>query len=256
MSLVVSLRIPDGIVVAADSLSTSQSILDIKAVGQDGKEVPIQQFSIPFSASSYTQKVFSLFKNYAFTSFALGIINQRSIHYHIKQFEKLYPKSNENLEKVKNAIIRYFENELLEQMPDYKTKVPKGQCLLGFQLSGYEDVNNKQVGTTYEVFLGGPDIVENRFDIIGCRFNGDLRFINTFAEIGNKINFGFFTLQDAIDFCNFIIQTTATFQRFAIATGVPTVGGDIDIALVTPFNGFQWIKRKKIMEILEQNDGK
>ena len=30
------------------------------------------------------------------------------------------------------------------------------------------------------------------------------------------------------------------------------VGGDVDVALITPFHGFQWLKRKSIMEVLDR----
>ena len=51
------------------------------------------------------------------------------------------------------------------------------------------------------------------------------------------------TLQDAIDYAIFLIRTTIDYQRFA--TMVPTVGGDIDVAIITHHGGFQWIQEKK-----------
>lgn len=65
------------------------------------------------------------------------------------------------------------------------------------------------------------------------------------------INWGTMTLQDAIDFCSLIIETTSAIQRFsdgiAMNPGdVPGVGGPIDIAVITPDKGFVWITRKKL----------
>jgi hypothetical protein len=57
-------------------------------------------------------------------------------------------------------------------------------------------------------------------------------------------------LQDAIEYARFLIRTTIDFQRFTDGTNsdkgsIPGVGGDIDIAVVTP-TGFEWISRKSL----------
>jgi hypothetical protein len=57
-----------------------------------------------------------------------------------------------------------------------------------------------------------------------------------------------FSVQDAIDYAEFLIQTTISHQRFSQT--IPSVGGDIDIALVTPFDGFQWIRQKPLGKVL------
>jgi len=49
-------------------------------------------------------------------------------------------------------------------------------------------------------------------------------------------------IQDAIDLAKFLAETTVSFVRFL--PGANTVGGDLDIAAVTKFEGFRWIKRK------------
>jgi hypothetical protein len=47
---------------------------------------------------------------------------------------------------------------------------------------------------------------------------------------------------DAIDLARFLVETTKLYVRFSI--GSNTVGGEIDIAVVTKHEGFKWIKRK------------
>jgi hypothetical protein len=59
-----------------------------------------------------------------------------------------------------------------------------------------------------------------------------------------------FSLQDAIDYAKFLIRTTADYQRFSGKW--QTVGGEIDIALITNRNGFQWIAQKQLYQILEK----
>jgi hypothetical protein len=65
------------------------------------------------------------------------------------------------------------------------------------------------------------------------------------------INWGTMTLQDAIDFCILMTRTTESIQRFSDGTcltpgGITGVGGDIDIAVITPEKGFVWFKKKKL----------
>lgn len=48
--------------------------------------------------------------------------------------------------------------------------------------------------------------------------------------------------RDAIDLADFLVETTKRFVRFL--PGADTVGGCTDIAVVTKYEGFKWIKRK------------
>ncbi len=58
------------------------------------------------------------------------------------------------------------------------------------------------------------------------------------------IDYEHMSLQDAMDFAVFIVRTTMDAQRFN-QSGVKGVGGDIDVAIITP-EGFKWIQQKKL----------
>jgi hypothetical protein len=65
------------------------------------------------------------------------------------------------------------------------------------------------------------------------------------------INWGTMTLQDAVDFCVLMTRTTESIQRFSDGTqmtpgGIPGVGGEIDIAVISPEKGFRWLSQKKL----------
>jgi hypothetical protein len=49
-------------------------------------------------------------------------------------------------------------------------------------------------------------------------------------------------VQDAIELAEFLVDTTIKFIRFA--PGAPTVGGPIEIAAITKHEGFRWVRRK------------
>ena len=59
-------------------------------------------------------------------------------------------------------------------------------------------------------------------------------------------------MQDAIDFCTLIIETTSAIQRFsdgikANPGDLPGVGGLVEVFTITPEEGFKWVRKKKIM---------
>lgn len=65
------------------------------------------------------------------------------------------------------------------------------------------------------------------------------------------VQWGTMTLQDAIDFCTLMIQTTSAIQRFsdgitADPGDMPGVGGSVDVAVITPDKGFVWVNKKKL----------
>jgi len=93
---------------------------------------------------------------------------------------------------------------------------------------------------------------------------GNIKFVNEITQkLGEEeinkqlrnleyvVQWGTMTLQDAIDFCTLMIQTTSAIQRFSdgIAADpgdVPGVGGPIDVAVITPDKGFVWVNKKKL----------
>jgi len=265
VSLVVSLRVPDGIVVAADSLTTSQNLIEFVARDINlecancketirGQEIELPPIPIPFSASSYTQKLLPIHKRYAISAFGKGVLNNKSMYYHVKQFERL--AGRDALVETFNCFIRYLEAELLLEYPQYREEAPADWHPIGFHINGFENDSQKLAGVTYELFIGRDNIIQRR-DNIGCTIGGEMKVVHKLWELAKEdkrvqFKYGLLSLQDAIDLSIFFINTTSTFQRFT--NEVQTVGGEIDIALLTPFHGFQWIKRKKLMEILEETD--
>ena len=75
--------------------------------------------------------------------------------------------------------------------------------------------------------------------------------INELNKMEYVINWGTITLQDAIDFCVLMTRTTENIQRFSDGSflspgGIAGVGGEVDIAIITPEKGFAWLKKKKL----------
>lgn len=51
-------------------------------------------------------------------------------------------------------------------------------------------------------------------------------------------------IQDAIDLARYLVEVTIGFTKFSIAKQPKTVGGPIEIAVITKHEGFRWVQRK------------
>ena len=124
--------------------------------------------------------------------------------------------------------------------------------------------DSKEKGKEYGAsWIGQIDVVSRIVLGFDGRI-GNLKFIQEAAQkYGHKeinkqlrsleyaIQWGTMTLQDAIDFCVLMIQTTSAIQRFsdgivADPGDMPGVGGPVDVAVITPNKGFVWINKKKL----------
>jgi hypothetical protein len=254
MSITVSLRVPDGIVLASDSLAT------VKAVPVPQEEfvtcpdcagrIPYSRLISPppttFPASPNANRLFSLKGKIGILCFGADFLTKRTIENHIFEFEK-----NENIEKIKvkevtEKLEAYFRRELTCEIVDLD-QIPEGEYPLGFQVAGY-DPGETRIGATYTLKIGRNSLIEPVHEGgYGCTFGGDGRVIQKlWAEDPQAPmampNYQFLSLQDAIEYAVFLIRTTIDAQRFAAM--VPTCGGEIDVAAITPQSGFFWIKKK------------
>lgn len=257
MTLVVSLRIADGVVISADSLQTTigsirPELKNFKVKSpKTGEEIVVPRvqlppINIPSSTSSYAQKLFPFKKNYGIAIFGSNIINGRTIYNHIKVLESSQIDTELSLLEVGEKIKEYFEKEVSVQLKAIPNPPPS---LFGLQIVGFK--NEKDItGTTLE-YNFGKSTTFREHKTIGCTVSGD-NFIAAKmfeAQQRNPINFGSFSLQDGIDFCKFLTNATADYQRFA--NMIPTVGGAVDIALITEYSGYKWISSKELTKILE-----
>ena len=124
--------------------------------------------------------------------------------------------------------------------------------------------DSKEKGKEYGAsWIGQIDVVSRIVLGFDGRI-GNLKFVNEIAQkIGQEeinkqlrgleyvIQWGTMTLQDAIDFCVLMIQTTSAIQRFSDGVqgdpgDMPGVGGPVDVAVITPNKGFVWVNKKKL----------
>jgi hypothetical protein len=268
MTLNVSLRVPDGIVIASDSLSTvSQPVsqtVNVKAkCDQCGnlleiKDVPTKVVSVPASTWPYTQKVFPFLAHFGVAIFGSNFVNDRSMYSHISDLvSKLRAEQgiDFSLDLVTDRISDHFVDQLKKEVtkagfnPDLQ---PDNWAPFGFHLVGFTfDENHEPAAQSRAIQIGKEAKVE-KWEGIGCSVTGDPTVVNKIWGGSNPPGYHVFSLQDAIDYAKFLIRTTADYQRFS--GNLPNVGGEIDIALVTARRGFQWISQKPLYKMLETQD--
>lgn len=257
MSLVVSVRVPDGIILAADSLMTFQTQAVPK---EEFVRCPSCEAKIPHSlisppppilttGSSNFQKLFYIKKrNIGIAVFGMPFLMGRTIESHIRDFEKKVFE-NESVERVAAKIAEYFSAELNKEVGNLEN-IPERQFPIGFQLAGYDD-QETNIGKTFSIEIGRTSRIEPlHAKGYGCSISGDQRVILKLWKEDPNIPipmppFQLLPLQDAIDYAIFLIETTIKFQRFTPMT--PTCGGNIDVAIITHHCGFQWIKKKELI---------
>lgn len=265
MTLIVSLRIPDGIVLAGDSLATLMGQSRLEAtIGvtcpQCNHEHDIQQIiplpAVPATTFSYAQKVFPFCEKFGVGTFGRGLLAGKSVYFAMRLLEQRFKedeKSFTGVTEVAQEIGDEIHNLLKEHLARENASLaalPEDQVVLGFQIVGY-DANEAKTVETYI----GKKVQFQVFDDLGCTASAGSEIVQAIWELDkkhpdNRPPYPAFSLQDAIDYAEFLICTTSVHQQFS--RRMPNVGGDIDIALVTPFDGFRWIRQKPLGKILEE----
>lgn len=266
MTLNVSLCVPDGIVIASDSLSTLTEPISRK-VNVDSKcpkcsesiqlqDVQIPPFAVLSSTFPYAQKLFPLSGKFGLAVYGLAALNNRSMYNHVTELNANLPEpvvGLDYLDAVKDALLAYFDSQIALECKRTGFNLalqPDDWVPFGFQPAGFsKDSNGDPAAKVYWIRMGKKSVAEVTNNTAFC--TGEPLVVNLLWPGGIlSANVSAFSLQDAIDYAKFLIRTTADYQRFSGKW--QTVGGEIDVALITNRNGFQWIAQKPLYQILER----
>lgn len=271
MSIIISVAVPDGIALAADSRQTYTNAGGNSRIGSD-----------------FVSKVFQLTPRIAVATFGWGFLQPStantiiSIGALVEDF-----RATLNQEITVSEAARLLA-EHFQQIYDYDitslhwNSAPLGGFAFGFQVLGYN--TNSTVGEVYLCLIppGNSNLLRNTNDA-GCNWNGQTDVITRLVlgfdpriellpfvqhAIANPvpnqstvadqlrglqyiINWPSMTLQDAVDFALLMVNSTINMQRFSNGVvmnvgDVPGCGGEIDIAVITHREGFKWIQKKAL----------
>jgi len=273
VTIAISIKINDGLVLASDSAST--------VLGQLPHTGELRVLNVYNNAV----KVFNLRKGFPIgaITWGSGSIGQDSISTILKDLRERFTgddpnhkdwqlkKDNYSVEDVAKRLKEYvFDDLYVKAFRDYPHKPP-----LGFIISGYSA--SASMGDEYQIDIlngncNGPRLLRKREES-GLTWAGEPEALNRLiigfgSAMGTvlKQNFGIpdneidqtlsimqqnlqaqfilpaMPLQDAIDLAEFLADLTIKFARFRV--GAPTVGGPIEIAAISKHEGFRWVQRK------------
>ncbi|WP_017496813.1 hypothetical protein [Flavobacterium sp. WG21] len=239
MSLIISTYVPEGIIIAGDSrltLSWNEK--------EDSSNVE-KNFSI--IATDTNTKVFSIKDKFGLATFGAADVNGIPISGYINQFIEEKINDTTEIDDIPKFLHEFFGD-------------PLGKPKTYFYLAGYKienrisipylyllDINNSTTARINETdgkiqfganWGGESEVMTRLLTDIKIQQNG------IFTDLKSSgIPFNFFTLQDAIDFSNYAVNTT--IETFRFQQRIKTVGGPVDILSITP-NDVNWIKKKEL----------
>lgn len=243
MSFVVTVYVPEGIVMASDS---RQSLTIERKTAEGEKLPPIQAV-----ASDFTYKLFLLKQQeVGISAYGETLLGRVQMESHIKRLEEERLKDNDTVDKVADKLMAYFRG-----------KFPQANTV--FHVAGFKKEEGVSIPHVYVCHIGKDKRERVNFDIntnrvkYGCSWGGEtdviLLLLKPYQVLGpdNKpapvtsfpIAWDSMNVQDAIDFAIYAVRTTVDTVRFQVRP--KTVGGEIDVLLLTPLEG-QWVQKKQL----------
>lgn len=250
MTICVSVKTRDGIVLGTDSMST------VTLYGNDGQSMAQKTYSNArklVQIGSFPIGVFI---------YGTGNLGPRTVYSHILEYSRSLENDREwTVQKIASGLSQHMMQEYNEIYGE-----TKAQHFLGLNVAGY----SKGVASSEEWKIGIPSSIEPGLVMTnGVNWEGillpfgrlyqgyDLRLIQALQEAGVKpdllrrvleetplvpqILFDAMPLQDAINYVVYVLRTTIGFSSFE--TGPPTCGGQLQIAVISEEDGFQWVSR-------------
>jgi hypothetical protein len=273
MTIAISLKVNDGLVLAADSASTL-----IINPAEGGPPTVANVYN-------HANKIANLRKGWPIgaVTWGAGSIGAASISSLLKDLRERFTNADGyaewRLEKDTYTIEQVAE-KLRDFMYEEKYKAafgewaPEAQPILGFVVAGHGA--NESLADEYQVLIANGECVLEPLrphDDAGVSWWGEPEAITRLligfgtqlpdaliehlgvpqeqvpdvlnvlrANLELQLVQSAMPIQDAIDLAEFLVETTIKLSRFA--PGAPTVGGEIEIAAITKHEGFKWVRRK------------
>lgn len=274
LSLGIAFKGPEGIVLAADSRVTLTAQVPLP-----GAPAGAPQMLLPSTYDNATKLLRIRGQDHVgavtYGAGAIGPTEPRTAHSYIPELEEQLIKENTGRLSVLDFAKR-LSQFFLEKWTANKMPIGQPGQDMVFLVGGYDE--GDPYGRVFEVFIpskadpnewhrgpgqfglvwGGQKAYADRI-ITG--FDGNLpTLVQQFLSLTDgkrdelhkhlqgtlqaPVPFAFLSLQDSVDLAIFLIRTTITMQHWVV--GLRGVGGAIDVAVITPTDGFVDIQRKKI----------
>jgi len=274
VTIAISLKVDDGLVLAADSAST--------IVGLSEEGVPTNVINV----YNHANKIANLRKGspIGVVTWGSGSIGAASISTLLKDLRKRFTDEGEWHLDPENYTVEHVAERLREFMFEEKYRAEYGEIEperwppLGFVVGGYSsEAERAERADEFQVMIANgecpPPERLREYEDAGVTWNGEpeaitrllLGFGNDLPAVLQQrlgvpdeqvqpvmevvrqgverhVVFSAMPIQDAIDLARFLVEVTIGFSRFT--PGASTVGGEIEIAAITKHEGFKWVRRK------------
>jgi hypothetical protein len=263
MTIVAGVACPEGLVVAGDTRSSIQ--LPGGSAAEPGAPRILR------TATDHSRKVFSIDDRFVAATFGWAILEGKTISGHAAEFDEQITIEGD-VTVAATELRDYFRERLRAHFEAGWDEEPaEGAEPLGFIVAGYDGDGR---GHLMRVWPRGGEIADvatttepggiwnGEVDVMIRLLKGyDLARIDisdwpedqqtALAQVEYVTPFGWFALQDAVDWTTFVARTTIDTQRFTNGTiqtpgAVPTCGGAVDVATVTWGDNVRWVQRTEI----------
>jgi hypothetical protein len=266
VTIVVTMKVTDGIVLAADSAAT------FYGVGQS-----------PFKIYNNANKIFNLVRGCPVGAlvYGAGSIGSASVETLSKDLRTLFRESGVGdtyhvdtsqytIESIANLarlflfdtsykvayptglqgfymgyrVCGYSANASLSEIWEFS--IVNDQCAIPYQIQGQGEFGARWAGENEaldRLLIGASGLLR---DILLRRGMVQADIDDVFRELvgtaGTALSVPAMPIQDAIDVARFLVDTATKFARYGLRP--ETIGGPTEIAAITKHEGFKWVERK------------
>lgn len=240
MSLVITVYVREGIVMASDSRLT----LNAEQKPKEEQDKPIIHLAVGQSDSNY--KTFLAPGNIGISTSGDAAIEGTPIGGYIESFLNEKVKGQDlSVDQVAKELLNYFSSL-------------SGPPKTGFHVAGYKDKDGILEQQVWNISVDKKKVAQtNPPGQSGAFWSGEIdivtRLVQPMAQVvGDKkydhlphhpIPWNFFTLQDSVDFAIYAIRATIDSIRFQPRP--KSVGGPIDVLVIKPDDSY-WVQRKEL----------
>lgn len=236
MSFLIAVHVNEGIVLASDRRTT---YTNTKKMG----DIIVERIGI--HTTNTTDKTFLCPNGTGISTCGDSSIQGKPITGFIKEMIRTHIFKDTLVENIPQIILEYFNN--LSHVPD-----------TNFIVAGYQE----SYGTTKEQKIYKVRVKSKQVETIdtagqGATWDGETTTLTrlikdvaiktdsgTYLDLPfEDILWGYFTLQDAVDFARYAVETTIQTMRFK--NMVETVGGSVDILVLTP-EETRWLQKEQV----------
>lgn len=242
MSFVITVNVPEAIIMASDS----RQFITIRRQGAGGEP----QQTVETVNSDFVYKTFLLeSRGIGISTFGDYLLGGISFASHLRKFDEENSRDNGDVEHICGKLVKYFS----DRFPEAKTSLH----VAGFKKEGGISAPHVYNCQVHKKEISRLNTRHNGNGVAyGCSWGGQTDIMTSLMS--NLLNTGkdnseaapakppiiwdAMPVQDAIDFAIYAVRTTIDTIRFQARP--KNVGGQIDVLLLTPEKAV-WIQRKQ-----------